>query len=179
MAIKKSNKQFRGFVLTLDSVIALGFAISFMAFIVSASKTNQNTYDYAVSVQSFSDDFSNLLSQTGLLNQISAESDSQVQLQLQSLLNQTLPKYYSASVKVSTYSYQPSSTFCPSSCPLSSGLRPQNNFCLCRQFTQFYSNNGTTSSFNASNIGSSYGIFFSNINSTPIYGIAQTMVWVN
>ncbi len=174
MAIKKT----KGFVLTLDSVIALGFALSFMAFIVSANQTNQNNYDYAVSVQSFANDFSNELVQSGLLNQISLESDSASELQILNLLNQTLPQYYTGSVEISTYSYQPTSTFCPSTCPLSSGLRPTNNFCLCRQFTQSLSNNGITSNYNASNLGSAYSVFFTDINSTPVYGLAQTSVWV-
>ncbi len=162
----------RGQVFTIDSVIALLFAVTFITVIASAARHGPPSFPAFLAVANYAEDTLTALDATGTLASSAGQSDSAAASAVQLVLNRTLASGLSSSVSVKFYQYVPSGS-CPLACQLD-GTSPVNEFCRCRTFT---TSAGNSTELNASSTGRSTRVFVVNASGSEYFGLATLDAW--
>jgi hypothetical protein len=167
----------KGFVLTLDSILAMGFAIGLIAYLSYVSSTGVNIFPHAVAVQNYAEDLGALLSESGILSACANQSNLTSAAVMQSVISETLPADVSAQVSTSVYQYAPNGV-CSLSCNLS-GSFTANGFCLCKTIFAAQTVPEYLNDTNATYVGTANRIFYTTSSGSEYYGLAQVTVWAN
>lgn len=176
MGLALPPKRKKGFVLTTDSILAMGFAIGLIAYLSYVSSTGSSVFPHAVEVQNYAEDLGNVLDESGLLNSVANSSNVTSANSMMAVMSNTIPGGANAQVSANVYQYVPSGS-CPANCTLA-GNSTSNGFCLCKTVLATLSSPANSNDSNASFIGSANRVFYTDVAGTDYFGLAQVTAWV-
>ncbi len=149
----KQHSFKRGFVFTLDVIIASLLALAILTNIAIGFRTGSGGLPETLAVNALARDSLAVMDKQGLLKNTALQSDSIAAGNIRTFMDDALPKEYGANVTVEIYEYTPSGN-CPNACRLD-GNSPANGFCTCRRLSA-----NTTPAMNSSLISTARRMFY-------------------